>query len=229
MPEIGPTAPDRMLVAVRAMVPVTGIPPNRIEPILAVPCATSSQFERCLRPDMPSATTAESNDSIAPRSAMAAASGRTACALAKLNGGSPAETASRQFAEAGGDCHDVEIKSPGKCCGRGDRNEEGWPARPPLAQAKNDQNRSNADGDGLQIDAASRLPQGLKFGQERGRLVRHSESKQLPELAGKNDDGDTRGEANRDRKRDVLHISAESHETAIMTIPAIRVARASPS
>jgi len=92
MPEIGPTAPDRMLVAVRAMVPVTGIPPNRIEPILAVPCATSSQFERCLRPDMPSATTAESNDSIAPRSAMAAASGRTACALAKLNGGSPAET-----------------------------------------------------------------------------------------------------------------------------------------
>lgn len=89
MPEIGPTAPDRMLVAVRAMVPVTGIPPNRIEPILAVPCATSSQFERCLRPDMPSATTAESNDSIAPRSAMAAASGRTACALAKLNGGKP--------------------------------------------------------------------------------------------------------------------------------------------
>ena len=84
MPEIGPTAPDRMLVAVRAMVPVTGIPPNRIEPILAV-----SQFERCLRPDMPSATTAESNDSIAPRSAMAAASGRTACALAKLNGGKP--------------------------------------------------------------------------------------------------------------------------------------------
>ena len=31
--------------------------------------------------------------------------------------------------------------------------------------------------------------------------------------AGKNDDGDTRIEANRDRKRDVLHISAESHET----------------
>ena len=121
--------------------------------------------------------------------------------------------ASRQFAEAGGDCHDVEIKSPGKCCGRGDRNEEGWPARPPLAQAKNDQNRSNADGDGLQIDAASRLPQGLKLGQERGRFVRHSESKQLPELAGKNDDGDTAVKPTVTGKGMYLHISAEPHET----------------
>ncbi len=59
MPEIGPCAPARTLVAVRAMVPVTQIPPNSAEPILAMPCATSSQFDRCRRPVMPSATTAD--------------------------------------------------------------------------------------------------------------------------------------------------------------------------
>jgi hypothetical protein len=73
-----------------------------------IPCATSSQFARCLRPDMPSATTA------------------------------------------------------------------------------------------LGVDAASRLPQGLELGQKRGGLARQSEPKQLLELAGKDDDGNTGGEANRD-------------------------------
>ena len=35
MPETGPRAPARMLVAVRAMVPVTQMPPNIAEPMLA--------------------------------------------------------------------------------------------------------------------------------------------------------------------------------------------------
>ena len=88
MPETGPCAPARTLVAVRAIVPVTQMPPNSAEPILAKPCATSSQFERWRRPVMPSATTAESSDSIAPSSAKAIASGSTACAFSRLNGGS---------------------------------------------------------------------------------------------------------------------------------------------
>ena len=59
MPAMGPWAPARTLVAVRAIVPVTQIPPNSAEPTLATPWATSSQFERWRRPVMPSATTAE--------------------------------------------------------------------------------------------------------------------------------------------------------------------------
>ncbi len=76
-PEIGPTARERTFVAVRAMVPVTHSPPNRAEATFATPCATSSTFERCRRPLMLSATTADNNDSIPPRSAMANASGKT--------------------------------------------------------------------------------------------------------------------------------------------------------
>jgi hypothetical protein len=77
IPDTGPRAPARTLVAVRAIVPVTQMPPNSADPILASPCATSSQFERCLRPVMPSATTADSRDSIAPSNANAIASGST--------------------------------------------------------------------------------------------------------------------------------------------------------
>ena len=75
MPEIGPCAPARTFVTVRAMVPVTVIPPNRPEATLATPWATSSQLERWRRPVMLSATTADSSDSIAPNSANASASG----------------------------------------------------------------------------------------------------------------------------------------------------------
>ena len=46
MPAIGLRAPARTLVAVRAMVPVTLIPPKTAEATLAIPCATSSMFDR---------------------------------------------------------------------------------------------------------------------------------------------------------------------------------------
>ena len=42
MPATGVRAPERMLVAVRAMAPVAGIPPKSGETMLAIPCATSS-------------------------------------------------------------------------------------------------------------------------------------------------------------------------------------------
>jgi len=70
------------------MVPVTQMPPNSAEPMLAKPCATSSQLERWLRPVMPSATTAESSDSIAPSKAKATASGSTAIIFSSDSGGS---------------------------------------------------------------------------------------------------------------------------------------------
>ena len=78
MPETGLRAPALTFVAVRATVPVTQMPPNRPDAILATPCPTSSQLERWRRPVMPSATTAESSDSIAPSSANEIAFGSTA-------------------------------------------------------------------------------------------------------------------------------------------------------
>ena len=45
MPATGVRAPERILVAVRAIAPVAGIPPKSGEAILAIPCATSSTFE----------------------------------------------------------------------------------------------------------------------------------------------------------------------------------------
>ena len=49
IPAIGVRPPLLMLVIVRAMAPVAGIPPNIGEARLATPCATSSVFELRLR------------------------------------------------------------------------------------------------------------------------------------------------------------------------------------
>src|ERR1700722_8284246 len=66
IPATGVLAPERMLVAVRAMAPVAGSPPNKGDRMLAIPWATSSTFELCLSPLMRSETTADIKDSIAP-------------------------------------------------------------------------------------------------------------------------------------------------------------------
>ena len=70
IPATGVRPPFFTLVAVRAMAPVAGIPPNNGVTMLATPCATSSMLDRCLDPIMPSATTADSSDSMAPSIAM---------------------------------------------------------------------------------------------------------------------------------------------------------------
>ena len=87
MPDTGPRAPARTLVVVRAIVPVTQKPPNKAEAMFAKPCATSSQLDRCLRPDMLSATTADSRLSMEPSSAKDKAAGRTAVSLSSESGG----------------------------------------------------------------------------------------------------------------------------------------------
>src|SRR5581483_10611265 len=45
MPATGVPAPERILVAVRAIAPVAGIPPSSGDAIFATPCATNSTFE----------------------------------------------------------------------------------------------------------------------------------------------------------------------------------------
>ncbi len=70
MPAKGLVPPLRMFVAVRAMAPVAAKPPNSGATMLAIPWPISSWFELWRVPAMPSATTADRSDSIAPSNAM---------------------------------------------------------------------------------------------------------------------------------------------------------------
>lgn len=81
MPATGVRPPLLMLVMVRAMAPVAGIPPKMGERMLAIPCPTSSWLESWRSPMTPSATVAESRDSMAPSTAMVMA-GDTSCLMA---------------------------------------------------------------------------------------------------------------------------------------------------
>ena len=66
MPATGDCAPARILVAVRAIAPVAGNPPNIGDAMLATPCAINSTLGLCWSLLMRSDTTADISDSIAP-------------------------------------------------------------------------------------------------------------------------------------------------------------------
>ena len=70
MPATGVFPPLLMFVIVRAMAPVAGIPPKSGVTRFAIPCPISSLFELWRSPITPSATAAESKDSMAPSIAM---------------------------------------------------------------------------------------------------------------------------------------------------------------
>ena len=75
MAAIGDTAPALKLVAERAIAAVAVTPPKKGAIRLPKPCASNSLLALCRLPDMPSSTTAHSNDSMAPSMAMAKATG----------------------------------------------------------------------------------------------------------------------------------------------------------
>ncbi len=80
--------PLLILVIVRAMAPVAGMPPNNGVIRLAVPCSISSVFESSLyTPVTPSATVADSNDSIAPNTAIVMATGNKSLMASQLRVG----------------------------------------------------------------------------------------------------------------------------------------------
>ncbi len=75
MPATGVRPPLVMLVIVRAMAPVTGMPPKNGTVILARPWPISSVLELVREPVIPSATVDDSSDSMAPSIAMVKAEG----------------------------------------------------------------------------------------------------------------------------------------------------------
>ena len=73
IPAMGDFPPLFTFAEVRAMAPVAGSPPKNGQTMLATPCATSSVLLSWRSPVKPSATTAESSDSMAPSTAIAVA------------------------------------------------------------------------------------------------------------------------------------------------------------
>ena len=73
IPAIGVLPPFLIFAAVLAIAPVAGIPPNNEDAIFAIPCPINSVFELCFLSIIPSATTADNKDSIAPKNAIVTA------------------------------------------------------------------------------------------------------------------------------------------------------------
>ncbi len=211
MPATGPCAPARTFVAVRAIVPVTQMPPNRLDAMLATPCATSSQFERCRRPVMPSATTADSSDSIAPSNANATAFGSTSRTLLKLTSGRPGSgnvfgmPPKREPIVVTSRLSDGARRRQRR---HGDQHAR--PLRPPALERNDDDDRCERE----------RHRHGIERRQERhgdrqlveqlaGLRPVERQPQQILQLAREDDDGDAGGEADGDRIRDELDVGAE--------------------
>jgi hypothetical protein len=86
-PATGVWAPERIFVAVRAIAPAAGSPPNSGESMLATPWARSSTFGLCLSPVMRSDTTADISDSMAPSMATVMARDIKGCSRSMRNWG----------------------------------------------------------------------------------------------------------------------------------------------
>ena len=83
IPATGVFPPLFMLAIVRAIAPVAGIPPKNGTTIFATPWPISSVLELWRSPITPSATIAESRDSIAPNIAIVNATGARFCIVEK--------------------------------------------------------------------------------------------------------------------------------------------------
>ena len=214
MPATGPRAPARTLVAVRAIVPVTQMPPNSAEAILATPCATSSQFERWRRPVMPSATTADSrirSRRAARRRARPAARPET---FASENGGRCGAGRSRGMPPKR-----VPMVSTGRPAAQAatratrDGDQHARPVRPPASQATIMPIDDGGQRDGARIDRAAAPRRALELGHERRRApCPQGQAEQVLDLAGEDDDRDAGGEADRHRIGNVLDVGAEPQE-----------------
>src|SRR5690554_1201577 len=88
MPATGVLPPALILVAVRAIAPVAGRPPNKEEAILATPCAVTSALGRCFPSIIRSATMADSKDSTPARKAITNADGKSSIRRAVVISGS---------------------------------------------------------------------------------------------------------------------------------------------
>src|SRR6266513_335476 len=197
IPAIGVRPPFFTFVAVRAIAPVAGIPPNNGEAMLAMPCATSSMLERWRPPIMPSATTADSSDSIAARSAIVKA-GRGQAGV--------------DLAEPSADRLDRQVQQLGQRGGHDQRDKRPRNAGGDLGPHQNDRERGDGDHERPRIDRIEGVNIGVPLRQERRWDGRHLETEQVTDLTREDDQRDAAGEADRHRIGSELDRTAEAQQ-----------------
>ena len=201
IPATGVRPPFFTLVAVRAIAPVAGIPPNIGATMLATPCAISSMLDRCLPPIIPSATTAESSDSMAASSAIVnAGPTRAVTCSSETCGTIRCGSAALMRAKPCADRLDGNVEQPDRQR-RGDQRHE---------RARNSVADPRPQDHDQQCDARQRRPPARlhesrcarnrpPFGDEFGRQISHAKAEKILHLARENDHRYSAGETDDDR------------------------------
>ena len=217
MPDTGPTAPARTLVAVRAIVPVAQMPPNRrrgdVGDALARPARSSSgaAARSCRRPPPPRAATRcrrAARRRRRPAARPATLLERRSAAV-REPGSERGMPPKRVPMVSTGSCEQPQSRrprrrprsgSPARSAGSGAR-----PRMMPIVTA------ATPTAAGLTVPAACQSA--ASFGMKAaGSLPGKRQAEQVAQLAGEDDDGDAGREADRDRIGDVLDVGAEPQE-----------------
>ena len=214
MPATGVRPPFLTLVAVRAMAPVAGMPPKRPDAMLAMPWATSSTLDLWRLPIMPSATTAESSDSIAASSATVTAGEKSSRTRSSVTAGRlRRRDRGVDLAEARADRLDRAGRAPRR---RPTRRGSRRSARAPCARPSARRTRIASDPAATPIAGSDAEPRCAAYASHFARNVRrhraHLQPEQVLDLRGEDDDGDPAREAGDDGVRDELDRAAEPGE-----------------
>ena len=215
MPATGVRAPARTLVAVRAIAPVAGRPPNSGETMLATPWATSSTFGLWRSPVMRSATTADmqrldraqqrhrqrrrqerEHEVGAERRDVRAPATRPGCRRSASRSSRPAGPARPRPA-----CPPTRTTiAPGTRGMKRRQQQDGHQARRPRATRRR-----------RQRGPAPRRSPRMRAEELAGHVL-DRQAEEVLDLRGGDEHGDAVGEADDDRPRDELHRRAEPGE-----------------
>ena len=209
IPATGVRPPLFTFVAVRAIAPVAGIPPKSGETMFATPWATSSMFERCLPPIMPSATTADSSDSIPASSAIVKAGPTSAVAVPSVTCGKRAGEARVDGAEPAADGLDREPQEVHHGGGTSSAM-NGAGIRPPsLGHSVRMPQGQPRDGHRRPMRLLG-VPGVLgPLAEKVGRKRPDEQAEQILDLTGKDDEGDAAGESGHHREGNELDRAAQ--------------------
>src|ERR1700683_4437443 len=211
MPATGERAPARTLVAVRARAPVAGSPPNSAEATFATPWATSSQLERCRPPIMPSATTAESSDSIPARKAIVKELGNSSRVRSNgMCGITRCGNCARKSPKAGADRFHRQADQRARKRGRCQGDQKPRPRRAPATQPDDQGEAGERDQGRPEVEIPEVLRVEVQAREELRRHRAHVQSEQILDLAQEDADRDTRGEAGNDRLWHIFHQGADA-------------------
>src|SRR6185503_2310568 len=213
IPAMGVRPPFFTLVAVRAMAPVAGMPPNKGETTLATPCATSSMLERCRDPIIPSATTAERSDSI-PASSDGESGSDQSARHPPRNGRKAGPRQGRvNLPKPIADRFHREMEYPHQCrhCDQG--NERSWNAMTDSRPESNDRERRQRHARRGPVHRCRLSGVSVPLTEEIRWNGPHLKPQQVLHLAGEDDKGNAGGKSQWDGEGDELDCPSEPGES----------------